>query len=104
MRINYISNRGQPTRGGPPAWGLGEVLTTPACKKKLCQGTLTCGILVLEAKQSGGKLLPHSDLRWGGGGGSVSKGSIAQRTKRDDQDGYPGGGMWVYGLDWAGPG
>ena len=23
------SSRGQPTRGGPPAWGLGEVLTTP---------------------------------------------------------------------------
>ena len=28
----YIeSSRGQPTRGGPPAWGLGEVLTTPPC-------------------------------------------------------------------------
>ena len=25
--------RGQPTRGGPPAWGLGEVLITPPCKK-----------------------------------------------------------------------
>jgi hypothetical protein len=23
------SSRGQPTRGGPPAWGLGEGLTTP---------------------------------------------------------------------------
>jgi hypothetical protein len=21
-----ISSRGQPTRGGPPAWGLGEIL------------------------------------------------------------------------------
>jgi len=28
-----ISSRGQPTRGGPPAWGLGEVLTAPPCKK-----------------------------------------------------------------------
>ena len=27
--INWISSRGQPTRGGPPAWGLGEALTTP---------------------------------------------------------------------------
>jgi len=27
-----ISSRGQPTRGGPPAWELGEVLTTPHCK------------------------------------------------------------------------
>jgi len=26
-----IISRGQPTRGGPPAWGLGEVLTTPPC-------------------------------------------------------------------------
>src|SRR5215468_11096870 len=26
-------SRGQPTRGGPPAWGLGEVLTTPHRKK-----------------------------------------------------------------------
>jgi hypothetical protein len=23
------SSRGQPTRGGPPDWGLGDVLTTP---------------------------------------------------------------------------
>jgi hypothetical protein len=22
--------------GGPPAWGLGEVLTTPHCKKLVC--------------------------------------------------------------------
>jgi hypothetical protein len=28
LRINWISSRGQPTKGGPPAWGLGEVLTT----------------------------------------------------------------------------
>jgi len=31
-------------------------------------------MLALETKQSGGKLLPHSDLR----GGSVSRGNIAQ--------------------------
>jgi hypothetical protein len=24
-----ISSREQPTKGGPPAWGLGEELTTP---------------------------------------------------------------------------
>ena len=29
MRIYRISNRGQTTRGGPPAWRLGEVLVTP---------------------------------------------------------------------------
>jgi hypothetical protein len=25
----WISSRGQPKRGGPPAWGLGEVVRTP---------------------------------------------------------------------------
>ena len=31
LLIYRISSRGQPTRGGPPAWGLGKVLTTPPC-------------------------------------------------------------------------
>ena len=45
--------RGQPTRGGPPAWGLGEVLTTPRRKmyhvkkcsrrKPRTSGTCECG-------------------------------------------------------------
>jgi len=26
------------------------------------------------------------------------------RRRGVDKDGSPGGGMWVYGLDWAGPG
>jgi hypothetical protein len=30
------SAHAQPTRGGPPAWGLGEVLITPHRKKLLC--------------------------------------------------------------------
>ena len=29
-----INSRGQPTRGGLPAWGLGEMLTTPSCEKQ----------------------------------------------------------------------
>jgi len=29
-RIHWISSRGQSTSGGPPAWGLGEVPTTPS--------------------------------------------------------------------------
>jgi len=37
-------------------------------------------MLALETKQSGGKLLPHSDLR---GAGSVSRGNIAQHTRRN---------------------
>jgi hypothetical protein len=35
-----IYSRGQPTRGGPPAWGLGEVLTTLHRKKLPCYETL----------------------------------------------------------------
>jgi hypothetical protein len=35
LRIYRISSRGQPTRGGPPAWGLGVGLTTPHRKNKL---------------------------------------------------------------------
>jgi hypothetical protein len=36
---NLISSRGQPTRGGPPAWGVGEVLTTPLRKKRMLRIT-----------------------------------------------------------------
>jgi hypothetical protein len=32
-------SRGQPTRGGPPAWGLGVGLTTPHRKKQACYET-----------------------------------------------------------------
>ena len=32
VRIYWISSRGQPTKGGPPAWKLGEVLTSPHLK------------------------------------------------------------------------
>ena len=32
--INWISSRGQRTRGGPPAWGVGEALTTPPREKQ----------------------------------------------------------------------
>jgi hypothetical protein len=35
-----ICSRGQATRGGPPGWGLGEVLTTPHRKKVPCYETL----------------------------------------------------------------
>jgi hypothetical protein len=33
--MNIISSSGQPTRGGPPTWWLGEGLTTPHRKKQL---------------------------------------------------------------------
>jgi len=36
VRIYRISGRRQPTRGGPPAWGLGEELTTPQRKNVSC--------------------------------------------------------------------
>jgi hypothetical protein len=39
-------------------------------------------MLPLETKQSGGKILPHSNLR-GGGGGFVEEASRARKGKRD---------------------
>jgi len=35
-----INSRGQPKIGGPPAWGLGEVLTTPHLKNISCSETI----------------------------------------------------------------
>jgi hypothetical protein len=80
LRINWISSRGQPTRGGPQAWGLGEVLTTPIRKKLLLCNTHECEMLPLQTKQSGGKLLPHSDLR---GGVFLEEVSRFRKQKRD---------------------
>jgi len=36
---HWLSSREQPTRGGPPAWGMGEVLTTPLRKKHMSRTT-----------------------------------------------------------------
>ena len=46
--------------------------------KTKCYEILIGQMLPLETKQSGGKILPHSDLR---GGGSVSRGGIMQQEK-----------------------
>ena len=35
-----ISGHGQPTKGGIPAWGLGEVLKSPHRKNELCCETV----------------------------------------------------------------
>ena len=51
LRIYWISSRGQPTRGGPPAWGLGEVLTTPARKKNIVKKYPQGEMLPLETKK-----------------------------------------------------
>ena len=58
----------------------------------VCIETLTCGMLALETKQSGGKLPQHSDLRGGEFPGEAS---------RSRQRGLKIGtwNMWT-GLDW----
>jgi hypothetical protein len=53
---------------------LGEVLTTPSSEKFHVMNYPKDEMLLLDIKQSGGKLLPHSVLR---GEGSVSRGSIS---------------------------
>jgi len=35
LQTYWISSYGQPIKGGSPAWGLDEGLTTPHCKKNL---------------------------------------------------------------------
>jgi hypothetical protein len=40
LRIYGISSRVHPTRGDPPAWGLGEVVTTLHRKKLRCYEAL----------------------------------------------------------------
>jgi hypothetical protein len=52
---------------------VGRGANNPSVKKCMLRITHV-EMLPLETKQSGGKLLPHSDLR----GGSVSRGSITQ--------------------------
>jgi len=42
MRIYCISSRGKQKRGGPPAWGLREVLTIPRHKHWPCYETDIC--------------------------------------------------------------
>ena len=39
LRIYGISSRGQSTRDGPPAWGLGDVVTTPHHENLLLRTT-----------------------------------------------------------------
>jgi hypothetical protein len=59
LRICWISSSGQPTRGGPPAWRWGEVLTTPHRKNWLCYETRTlvsgvdCYFGAIQAKKKG---------------------------------------------------
>jgi len=41
LQIYWISSGRHPKRGGPPAWGWGEVLTTPHCKNVSCYEMFT---------------------------------------------------------------
>jgi hypothetical protein len=42
---DILISRGRSTRGGPPAWRLGEGLTTPHCKQQAIQGFRIGGLL-----------------------------------------------------------
>jgi hypothetical protein len=60
--------------------GLGEVLTTLLCKKRMLRITHV-EMLPLETKQSGDKLLPSFESPGGGGGGFL--GEVSRSRKRD---------------------
>jgi hypothetical protein len=59
--------------------GLGEVLTTPLRKKRMLRNTHV-ELLPLETKQSGGKLLSHSNLQ---GGVFLEEVSRSRKRNRD---------------------
>ena len=80
--------------GGPPAWRLGEVLTTPPREKNIVKKYSQGEMLPLETNQSGGKLLPHSDLR----GGGVFLGEVSRSRKRDRRLGGTKGAQYEQGT------
>jgi hypothetical protein len=58
LRIHWISSSGQPTRGSPSAWELGEVLIAPHSKKLNMLRNISKGLrlgLALWNNASGGK-------------------------------------------------
>jgi hypothetical protein len=61
---------------------LDEVLSTPLRKKTFVTKHI-CEMLPLETKQSGGKLLPHSDLRGRLFLEEASRSKQARQQKRD---------------------
>jgi hypothetical protein len=65
--------------GGPPAWGLGEVLTTPLRKKHMLKIThkLRCFLW----RQNNPEVNYSPTRISGGGGGGVSRESITQPEK-----------------------
>ena len=79
--------------GGPPAWGLGEVLTTPPREKTFVKKYSQSEMIPLETKQSGGKLLHYSDLR---GAGGVFLEEVSRNRKRTF--------YWVRGMIGTGGG
>ena len=58
-----MSSRGQPTRGGPPAWGLGEVLTNPLCKKNSVKKHSHAGFVLLNQNCAGDKI-EKNEMGW----------------------------------------
>ena len=73
------------------------VLTTPPHEKNIVKKYSQGEMLPLETKQSGGKLLPHSDLR-----GGVFLGEVSRSRKRNiflgtwmDLQEVGGGGDWM---------
>jgi hypothetical protein len=64
-------------KGGPPAWGLGEVLTTPPRQKDLLRNIHKARCFLWRQKNPE---VNYSPTRISGGGG-VSGGSITQQAK-----------------------
>jgi len=65
--MNLISNRGQPTRGGSPAWRLGDVLKPPHRKNIVILQTFKIASdldWVLVGEPEGKRLQGRPSYRW----------------------------------------
>jgi len=72
-----LVGRGQPTRGGSPAWGMGEVLTTPPREKTWLRNIHKVRCFLWRQNNPEVNYSPT----WISGGGSVSRGGITKQEK-----------------------
>jgi hypothetical protein len=81
LRIYWISCRGQPTRGGPPAWGLGKVLTTPPRQNPMLNNTHKLRYFL--SRKNNPEINYSLDRISGGGGVFLEEVSRSRQRKRD---------------------
>jgi hypothetical protein len=99
VAVNKSNNsRGQPARGDPPAWGLGEVLITPLCKIHMLRITHKLGCSLWRQNNPE---VNYSPTRISGVGVFLEDVSRSRKRNRDIligtiRIGTGGGHLWVW--------